>query len=52
MSDKVRQQKIEDMKRIKAAYEEAKKKGLVTSRPITLDEQGRVIQRQEDTTDL
>ena len=49
MSEKVRQEKIESVRRIKAAYEEARKKGLVTSRPITLDEQKK---RQDDEQDL
>lgn len=34
---KAHQEKVKNTQRIKAAYEEAKKKGLVTSRPIIIN---------------
>jgi len=48
MSDKVKQEKIESVKHIKEAFEKAKQEGLVTSRPITLDEQKK---HQDNKTD-
>jgi len=49
MSEKVGQQKINYIECIKTAYEAAKKKGLVVSRPITLSESGKPILNNEDS---
>jgi len=49
MSDKVRQEKIESVKCLKEAYEKAKREGLVTSRPLIHNDQGKLVIKENDT---